>query len=245
MAKAVTLKNNNNEEVYPVTDLSLVNGNIPTGRIADNAITTSKIADGAVTSDKIDWATYTPVWTTYDIRDIYTDVTSLQLKTRLGRPFTAKVINNSTGVVIENLDSSIRLVRVTIMSRFANNTSNIGINGVAPNSKVWTYCVGNNNGTTVNLGSGNEVGGYTYTNALTGTWNGNKNALSATYTATRSDAGRAWVLKGQLMCAGSATWADFTIECTATDNNTVPGLYCRGVSGTTFSSICFEILESK
>ena len=47
MAKAVTLKNNNNEEVYPVTDLSLVNGNIPTGRIADSA----------VTSDKIDWTT--------------------------------------------------------------------------------------------------------------------------------------------------------------------------------------------
>ena len=53
MAKAVTLKNNNNEEVYPVTDLSLVNGNIPTGRIADNAITTHKIADGAVTQNKI------------------------------------------------------------------------------------------------------------------------------------------------------------------------------------------------
>lgn len=49
MAKAVTLKNNNNEEVYPVTDLSLVNGNIPTGRIADKAIT----------SDKIDWTTMT------------------------------------------------------------------------------------------------------------------------------------------------------------------------------------------
>ena len=53
MAKAVTLKNNNNEEIYPVTDLSLVNGNIPTGRIADNAITTDKIADGSVTQDKI------------------------------------------------------------------------------------------------------------------------------------------------------------------------------------------------
>ena len=59
MAKAVTLKNNNNEEVYPVTDLSLVNGNIPTGRIADNAITTPKIAGGAVTSAKIDWTTMT------------------------------------------------------------------------------------------------------------------------------------------------------------------------------------------
>lgn len=56
MAKAVTLKNNNNEEIYPVTDLSLVNGNIPTARISDNAITTDKIADGAVTSGKIDWA---------------------------------------------------------------------------------------------------------------------------------------------------------------------------------------------
>ena len=58
MAKAVTLKNNNNEEVYPVTDLSLVNGNIPTGRIADNAITAPKIANGAVKSAKIDWATF-------------------------------------------------------------------------------------------------------------------------------------------------------------------------------------------
>lgn len=49
MAKAVTLKNNNDEEIYPVTDISLVNGNIPTGRIANKA----------VTSDKIDWTTMT------------------------------------------------------------------------------------------------------------------------------------------------------------------------------------------
>lgn len=64
MAKAVTLKNNNNEEVYPVTDLSLVNGNIPTGRIADSAVTTPKISDGAVTSDKIDWTTFKPTKST-------------------------------------------------------------------------------------------------------------------------------------------------------------------------------------
>lgn len=57
MAKAVTLKNNNNEEVYPVTDLSLVNGNIPTGRIADKA----------VTSDKIDWKTLKPYWRTLGV----------------------------------------------------------------------------------------------------------------------------------------------------------------------------------
>ena len=62
MAKAVTLKNNNDEEVYPVTDISLVNGELPTARIADGAITTPKIADGAVTSEKINWSTVAPYW---------------------------------------------------------------------------------------------------------------------------------------------------------------------------------------
>lgn len=66
MAKAVTLKNTNDEEVYPVTDISLVNGELPTARIADDAITTDKIADEAVTSDKVDWGTiggFSAVWT--------------------------------------------------------------------------------------------------------------------------------------------------------------------------------------
>ena len=67
MAKAVTLKNSNNEEVYPVTDISLVNGNITAGRIADGAVTTDKIADKAVTSSKIDWATMKPYWRTLGV----------------------------------------------------------------------------------------------------------------------------------------------------------------------------------
>lgn len=45
MAKAVTLKKNN-EEVYPVTDISLVNGEVTTGRIADGAVDASKIVGG-------------------------------------------------------------------------------------------------------------------------------------------------------------------------------------------------------
>lgn len=62
MAKIVTLKNNNDEEVYPITTAEAVNG----GLYADNGIevtgvipdvTTSRIEDGAVTSDKIDWTT--------------------------------------------------------------------------------------------------------------------------------------------------------------------------------------------
>lgn len=62
MAKIVTLKNNNDEEVYPITTAEAVNG----GLYADNGIevtgvipdvTTSRIVDGAVTSGKIDWTT--------------------------------------------------------------------------------------------------------------------------------------------------------------------------------------------
>lgn len=69
MAKIVTLKNNNDEEVYPITTAEAVNG----GLYADNGIevtgvipdvTTSRIADGAVTSDKIDWTTVAPYWKT-------------------------------------------------------------------------------------------------------------------------------------------------------------------------------------
>ena len=67
MAKAVTLKNNNNEEVYPVTDISLVNGELNGARIVNasvgsdkltpNAVWNENIKDGAVTSNKIDWTT--------------------------------------------------------------------------------------------------------------------------------------------------------------------------------------------
>lgn len=47
MAKAVTLKNSNDEEVYPVTSLALAVG----------SVSTAKIDDGAVTAAKIDFST--------------------------------------------------------------------------------------------------------------------------------------------------------------------------------------------
>lgn len=47
MAKAVVLKNPNNEDIFPVTDASLVSGTLdPTA-----------IADSSVTSSKLDWST--------------------------------------------------------------------------------------------------------------------------------------------------------------------------------------------
>lgn len=44
MAKAVTLYNANNEEIYPVTSSSLINGSIISSQIADSSITPSKLS---------------------------------------------------------------------------------------------------------------------------------------------------------------------------------------------------------
>lgn len=43
MAKAVTLKNNNDEEVYPVTSLALAVGSVSTAKIGNRAVTAAKI----------------------------------------------------------------------------------------------------------------------------------------------------------------------------------------------------------
>lgn len=68
MAKAVTLKNSSNEEVYPVTDISLVNGELNGARIVNasvgsdkltqNAVWEENIKDGVVTPDKINWTSF-------------------------------------------------------------------------------------------------------------------------------------------------------------------------------------------
>lgn len=72
MAKAVTLKNSNDEEVYPVTDISLVNGELNGVRIVDasvgsdkltpNAVWEENIKDGVVTLDKINWTAFSLVF---------------------------------------------------------------------------------------------------------------------------------------------------------------------------------------
>ena len=61
MATAVTLKKPDGTEIYPVTDISLVNNGIHAVDIEATtpvpAVETAMLADGAVTSAKIDWST--------------------------------------------------------------------------------------------------------------------------------------------------------------------------------------------
>ena len=72
MAKAVILNDSNGEEVYPVTDISLVNGELNGAKIVNasvgsdkltpNAVWNENIKNGAVTSSKIDWTTFGNKW---------------------------------------------------------------------------------------------------------------------------------------------------------------------------------------
>lgn len=61
MAKSVTLKEPDGTEIYPVTDIALVNNGIHAVDIQATtpvpAVETAMIADDAVTSAKIDWST--------------------------------------------------------------------------------------------------------------------------------------------------------------------------------------------
>lgn len=89
MAKSVTLKDQDGNELYPVTSIDLVNGTVPTAKIASSAVTsaklassavtTAKIADSAVTSAKIDWTTFNSAYTSFlwnnDLIDIGTSST--------------------------------------------------------------------------------------------------------------------------------------------------------------------------
>lgn len=70
MATAVTLKESDGTDIYPVTDISLVNNGIhavdaiPTTEVPP--VTTSMIEDGAVTSAKIDWPSFPKFNAYYD-----------------------------------------------------------------------------------------------------------------------------------------------------------------------------------
>lgn len=83
MATAVTLKESDGTEIYPVTDISLVNNGIHADTI-DVAtpvppVETSMIADGAVTSAKIDWSTVTS--TSVSASDFVTSSTGYTIST--------------------------------------------------------------------------------------------------------------------------------------------------------------------
>ena len=174
MAKAVTLKNNNNEEVYPVTDLSLVNGNIPTGRIADSAITTPKIADGAVTSDKIDWTKLQkyykacPQVNSFNIPTAWKAVTpsgwTLTFPTNSGEIYRVEIVTGYlcwSGGTLTELDMHVQYSGAESISRASSTMTGTYGGGVSIGRSAFGILKATGNSMTVKVGvASGSTGNY-------------------------------------------------------------------------------------
>ena len=169
MAKAVILKNSNDEEVYPVTDISLVNGNIPTGRIADGAVTSDKIADGAVTSSKIDWTALPmfykscPTVNPVNIPTAWTGVTpsgwSLTFDAEVGAVYRVEIAtsylswNSSVASEVDLLMTNTNSTRISTAAAVATGTFGGGVSF----GRILTSII-RATGTSITVGASVSVG---------------------------------------------------------------------------------------
>ena len=146
MAKAVTLKNNNNEEIYPVTSADLVTGTIPTSQIRDGAITsnkitnlavtTNKLADTSVTADKIDYSTMGPVWSSFYFTLPQTS-RSVVVTTKKGTQLTLEIGNGGTCIRIIAGGENVKLLKQYWRATYSAALSdNYGLHGCASGANI-------------------------------------------------------------------------------------------------------------
>lgn len=173
MAKAVTLKNNDNEEIYPVTSVDLVNGTVPTTKIRDSAVTTAKLdasavttaklADSSVTKNKIDYSTMGATWSGFYFT-LPLASQDMVVTTKKGTQLTLNVGNGGTCVRIKAGGENIRIVRQYWEANYSSAlTDNYGLHGCKSGATIASrYINWLNNGSSAN-------GGVVATTASAGT----------------------------------------------------------------------------
>lgn len=186
-------------------------------------------------------------WSTFvftgDAPDTY------ELTTLKGNPITIRVINGGTGAFILAGGSGITIMRCTARALFSPSLSNAwGLYGLSNGTNIYTrkYSGANSGAWASNVegvfaveSSGHE---YCYGTILQS--NGPRSSIGYTYTAIRAT-GNGWRLLGKIGAAGTLDTATFDIEATATNSETIPGIYQRGAttSNTSLYYLCLEILE--
>ena len=109
MATSVTLKESDGTEIYPVTDISLVNGGIHAVDIQATtpvpAVETAMIADGAVTAPKINFSnignTCTTIWSGNLYQTGSSNKVTLDEPILYGRPYVITVYGLSGSYLME------------------------------------------------------------------------------------------------------------------------------------------------
>ena len=172
-----------------------------------------------------------------------------ELTTLKGNPITIRVINGGTGAFVLAGGSGITIMRCTARALFSPSLSNVwGLYGLSNGTNIYTrkYSGANNGKWSGNVEEINatESSGHEYCFGTILQATGAKNSVSYTYTAIRA-AGNNWRLLGKIGGGGALDTATFDIEATATNSETIPGIYQRGATtdNTTLYYLCLEILE--
>lgn len=260
MAKAVTLKNNDNEDIYPVTSIDLVNGEVPTSKLANGAITTAKItnlavtgaklADGSITGDKIDYSSMGPVWSGFYISGAPVESQDIVFTTKKGTQLTLRIGNGATAMRIVSGGDNINIVRQYWGCQLSSVGSEFGVHGLASGSNCYCRYYGAIlPSSTVNAGENTQV-------ASTGVNGECYSSLAATGSQTRSGTrceltclrlfpgANAWSLNGKISCNGVRISMSFEAECSSA-NGYIPTVYQRGATSANTPSIYnyIEVLE--
>lgn len=259
MAKAVTLKNNDNEDIYPVTSIDLVNGAVPTSKLANGAVTGAKItnlsitgdklAAASITDDKIDYSTMGPVWSSFyfALPQVSQDVS---VTTKKGTQLTFKISNGGTCIRIISGGSNIKLIRNTWMATYSSSiTGNHGAHGLASGSTITNrYFAWVNNGSAGSAGTSNTTA-TTGTNgdcygSIAAVANAPGESTNAVFTYSRIGTTQRWELIGEFGHTGYNTAIQYNVVCTSADGYT-PTTYQRSAtdSNVTAGFNCIEVLE--
>lgn len=239
MAKAVTLKNSNNEEVYPVTDASLVNGTIATGQIAD----------GSVTPSKIDYSSMGPTWSGFYFSST-TAMTSqtVNVVTKKGTALTIKISNSGTNVQIISGAENITLIRQYWAGAMSyKNTGQYGVAGLASGSTVYTRFFGslaasNLGPREVSSTASTGTSGLCYADMGT-TSTGARSTDTAELVIMRDALDRqTWTIFGKIGSGGSLISASFEVKLTSAAGY-APTIYQRSESGVNNIYNYIEVLE--
>lgn len=254
MAKAVTLKNNDNEDIYPVTNIDLVNGEVPTSKLANGAVTTAKItdlsvtggklADGSITKDKIDYSTFGATWSGFYFTGVQ-ESRDVVVTTKKGTQLTLRISNGGTAVRVVAGGGNINVVRQYWRATYGSSiTDKYGLIGCASGATITCrYTNWLSSGTSSN-------GGVIATTATTGTSGdcyGDLASISqgkiATFAQTTyfSLGNNGWACVGEIDVNGANTlFHHDTVVTSATGY--IPAVYQRGANTSTVTS-CYNYIE--
>lgn len=263
MAKAVTLKNNDNEDIYPVTSIDLVNGEVPTSKLANGAITTAKItnlavtgaklADGSITGDKIDYSSMGPVWSGFYISGAPVENQDIVFTTKKGTQLTLRIGNGATAMRIVSGGDNINIVRQYWGCQLSSVGSEFGVHGLASGSNCYCRYYGAIMASSVaGPGENTQVAstgtdGECYSSlAATGSnaRNGTVCELTAIRQAPSGSYKNRWSICGKIACIGVRLSMSFEAQCSSADGY-IPTIYQRGATTANTPSIYnyIEVLE--